>query len=85
MKVKKALQVILYILCIFGCLYQICEISILYFSYETTTLVKYEIENPISLPAITLCSHKYLFIKEEYLINYSSINLLLLSHMKIGM
>ena len=47
-----------YIICLIGSLYQIYEISEIYFLYETTTYVKYENEAKISLPAITLCARK---------------------------
>ena len=50
-----------------GCILQIHEISDNYFKYKTITEVKYENEVMISLPAITLCLKKELFIRNELL------------------
>ncbi len=52
-----------------GSLYQIYQISEIYFLYETTTYVKYEKEAKVSLPAITLCANKQYFVREECLKN----------------
>jgi hypothetical protein len=49
-----------------GCLYQIYEISVIYFSYETTTDVRYEDEVMTQLPAITFCVPKVSMIKKGY-------------------
>jgi hypothetical protein len=50
-----------------GCLYQIYEISVIYFSYETTTDVRYEDEVMIELPAFTFCVPKVFMARIEYL------------------
>jgi hypothetical protein len=62
---EKYFNKIFALFCIFGCLYQIHEISVIYFKYETRTDVKYENEKIIPLPAITFCSIKSYFIKEN--------------------
>jgi hypothetical protein len=54
------------IFCLIGYLYQTYQISKIYFSYETTTDVSYENEDPLSIPAITLCGIKSYFLREEY-------------------
>ncbi len=46
------------ILCNFGCIFHSFKISELYFSYETTTNVKYEDEKQIDVPGITICVNK---------------------------
>ena len=66
METKKIIEVVFYIISMICCFYQIYEISRIYFTFETTTSVRYENEDPLSLPAITLCSHKISFIKKEY-------------------
>jgi len=53
--------------CLIGCLTQVYWVCEIYFSYQTTTDVRYENEAIISLPAITLCTKKIFFIREEYL------------------
>src|ERR1700712_4841696 len=55
------------IVCLFGCVYQSYKISELYFRYETTTNVRYEKENQIDLPAITMCYGKLAEVKDEYI------------------
>ncbi len=50
-----------------GCLFQIYKISKIYFLYETVTEVRYGSEDNISLPAITVCTSKLFFVKQEYL------------------
>ena len=54
------------VLCLMGCVYQSLRISELYFSYETITNVKYESENRIELPGITLCVSKLSMVTDEY-------------------
>jgi hypothetical protein len=61
------IRYIFIIICLTGCLYQIYEISVIYFSYETTTDVRYEDEAITQLPAITFCVPKVSMIKKEYL------------------
>ena len=46
-------------LCVAGCLYQSVEISKIYFSYQTTTNVRYERNNNIELPGISICTSKF--------------------------
>jgi hypothetical protein len=55
-----------------GCLFQIEEICNNYFSYETNTLVIYEDEDKISLPAITVCIEKNFLIRDNFLFNSSA-------------
>ena len=54
-------------LCLSLCLYQISDISKIYFSYKTTTFVSYSNQSEISLPAITICTDKQNLLKPEYL------------------
>jgi hypothetical protein len=46
------------IFCIISCLFQINEICVIYFSYQTTTDVRYKEELKVSLPAISICIPK---------------------------
>lgn len=55
-------------ICISGCFYQITRISSIYFSYETTTNVKYEFEKMVSLPGITICFKKEYILRKETII-----------------
>ena len=54
-------------LCLSLCLFQISDISKIYFSYKTTTFVSYGNQSEISLPAITICTDKQNLLKTEYL------------------
>src|SRR5882757_3659859 len=55
----KLLPITVYTLCLMGCVYQTYKISLLYFSYETTTSVTF-VDNWAyeTAPAITLCVNK---------------------------
>ena len=63
---NKYFKIIIYMLCSICCIIQITQISEIYFSYETTTDVKYEFEDPIQLPALTLCGPKKYFVNKVY-------------------
>jgi hypothetical protein len=54
-----------------GCLFQIYKIWDNYFSYETNTYVRYEDEDKISLPAVTVCIQNNLLFREELLHHFS--------------
>ena len=56
---NKTYWVIIRILCGMGCVYQTYKLSSIYFSYETTTFVRYESDGEKTLPAITICYMKY--------------------------
>ena len=57
-KMKITFDIIWKIVCLLGCVYQTFKISELYFSYETTTNVRYETEKLVNLPGITICYDK---------------------------
>ena len=57
----------MHILCAFGCVYQMYNLNVIYFSYETTTNVRYETQTDTYLPAITVCYEKRNQIKNEFL------------------
>src|ERR1700743_2057718 len=59
------------LLCLMGCMYQTYKISLLYFSYETTTNVKYESSATLTLPAITVCFDKEALIRPEFVKNFN--------------
>ena len=67
----------MHILCAFGCVYQMYNLNVIYFSYETTTNVRYETQTDTYLPAITVCFFKMTQFRDEYFnkikFNYSSI------------
>ena len=44
--------------CLLGCVYQIYDMSKIYFSYRTSTNVKYKTNSRIELPGITICYNK---------------------------
>ncbi len=64
---EKIINYIFAVICLTGCLLQIYKISDIYFSYETTTDVRYYKESIISLPAVTICARKYYFASENVL------------------
>ena len=64
---KRIFQFLFFSLCLSLCLYQISNISKMYFSYKTTTFVSYGNQSEISLPAITICTEKQNLLKPEYL------------------
>jgi hypothetical protein len=55
-----------------GCLFQIYKICENYFAFETNAFVKYEDEDKISLPAITVYIYNYFLLKEKYLSRFKS-------------
>ena len=65
MKLKIKFNLISKLLCLVGCVYQAVNISKLYFSYKTTTNVRYERNSNIELPGISICTPKSLMFKEE--------------------
>ena len=71
------------ILCFIGCVYQMIRINEIYFSYETVTNVKYQDENLIDLPGITICNNKFDQVKQE-LQNDPGYKEELLNELKIG-
>ncbi|CAG2101116.1 unnamed protein product [Medioppia subpectinata] len=48
------------------CSYQVYKISVLYFSYTTTTSVSYQKVSTISMPGISICFNKESLLREEY-------------------
>ena len=64
-KLNCSYKIISKILCLLGCVYQTFKISELYFSYETTTNVRYETEDQFDLPAISICYNKMTQIKDQ--------------------
>ena len=55
---KLVFKILSRIVCLIGCVLQSYKISEYYFSYETITNVKYETENQIDLPGITIAYSK---------------------------
>src|SRR5882757_5027996 len=52
-------KILCYSICLMGCVYQTYKISLLYFSYETTTNVVFTANDDHSTdPALTLCTVK---------------------------
>ena len=65
------------IVCLLGCVYQSFKISELYFTYETTTNVKYEEESSVELPGITICYRLLSQVKTAFtkrIFNYNDTN-----------
>jgi len=62
------------VLCVLGCIYQTYKISVLYFSYQTSTNVNYvpQMIDHKTHPAITFCMYTSDAIKIQYPDNYSS-------------
>ena len=65
MMAKNIYVILMHILCAFGCVYQMYNLNVIYFSYETTTNVRYETQTDTYLPAITVCYEKRHQIKNE--------------------
>src|SRR5882724_10486246 len=63
------------IICLIGFIYQTYKISSIYFTYETSTHVRYETELLVSLPAITLCMRKTMALKDNIFIDLNSKNI----------
>ena len=64
-KIEQVFRVLYILFCAAMCLYQIVTICQIYFSYKTTTFVKYENISKISLPAIFMCVDKREVITNE--------------------
>ena len=64
---SKIIKVILKIVLLFGCIYHTFNLSDLYFSYETSTNIRYEFQSETSLPAISICHDKMSQIKRAML------------------
>ena len=62
---KNVYKILMHILCAFGCVYQMYNLNVIYFSYETTTNVRYETQTDTYLPAITICYQKW--FQNDYL------------------
>ena len=63
---KFVFSVLTKIVCLIGCVYQSFKISEYYFSYETITNVKYENENKIDFPGITVAYSKLSQLSSDY-------------------
>ena len=50
--------VLIKVLCLLGFVYQCFDISMIYFSYKTSTNVKYESQTFVDIPGVTLCYDK---------------------------
>ena len=46
------------VLCLLGCVYQCFDISKIYFSYKTSTNVRYESQTFFDMPGVTICYYK---------------------------
>src|SRR5882757_286843 len=74
-------KTICYVLCLMGCVYQTYKISLLYFSYETTTDVRFEWDsNPITHQTITVCLDKRDLIRHLLRLKYGNNSRLLRKH-----
>src|SRR5882757_4357753 len=71
---RNFLKVSIRMLCLLGCVYQTYKISLLYFSYETTTNVRYETsDGKILDTSVTVCPDKEYFVVKSR--NFSNGNL----------
>ena len=59
-KLKKILTyaVLRKVLCLLGCVYQCFDISMIFFSYKTSTNVKYESQKFVDIPGVSICYYK---------------------------
>ena len=59
-EIKKVMSfgVITKVLCLLGCVYQCFDISMIYFSYNTSTNVRYESQTFVDIPGVTVCYYK---------------------------
>ena len=58
-------------ICLIACSYQASKISEIYFTYQTTTNVKFETTKVEQLPGLTLCHSKIIQLKGQYVGNTS--------------
>src|ERR1700744_2356581 len=68
-------KIICRVICLMGCMYQTYRICELYFSYETTTSVKYKLEDKINVPGLTLCFEKSTVLKQDFIIKHNINNM----------
>lgn len=72
MKPLRITRILLFILCIIGLTCQIIQLSIQYFSYETTTTAVLDAGNIVYLPVTVLCSYIGYMIDEKWLEEYNT-------------
>src|ERR1700741_3777878 len=63
----KSVKYLIFTISLCLCLYQICKICEMYFSYKTIITFGFVNQSVISLPAITFCIQKDLILREEVL------------------
>src|ERR1700741_4950615 len=63
----KSVKYLIFTISLCLCLYQICKICEMYFSYKTIITFGFVNQSVISLPAITFCIKKDLIVREEVL------------------
>src|SRR5882757_8289439 len=73
-------KIVTKLFCLLGCVFHLYTLNRIYFSYETTTNVKYEYEINAEIPAISLCFDKISMISyvkyDKALKQYNESNLL---------
>ena len=67
----KLINILFKSFCFLACIYQASMISQMYFSYKTTSNVKFETGKFRTLPGLTFCYEKKFQLKEKYLWNTS--------------
>ena len=67
MKINKLSKSFFFIISLGLCLYQICKICEIYFSYKTTISLSFQNSSLVSLPAITVCIKKTKVFRKDFL------------------
>ena len=62
-------KVFLLLVLLIGCVYQVLDISYLYFQYKTNINVRLVKESVVEMPALTICTNVSQTIRSDYLMN----------------
>ena len=60
---------LIFLISLVGCLWQLTDMSNIYFSYETNVNVKFERETMVQIPGITICTNLSLTVNEDYMLD----------------
>src|SRR5207249_4050835 len=51
-------RLLIHLICLIGCVWQIISISTLYFQYQTTVSAKFKVDVNMTLPIISICANR---------------------------
>ena len=64
MNLGRVSYICFFLVCLFGCLYQLTHVSRQYFAYKTTTKVESQLQDVVRYPALILCTRISDFVKD---------------------